>query len=286
MDKTLLQMVDIVDADPAVDTVNGFTGRRRRHHHEHGAHVHLAEAAGANAKSTPTRSSQRLRPKLAQGARRHALSAGLAGRARRRHVSSNAQYQFTMRGDNLEDLTNYAPQMLDELKTIRIIADVNSDQQNRGLQSMVNYDRDDRRALRHLAATDRQHPLRRLRPAPGLHHVHVAEPVSRGDGSGAAILAESQSLHQVYVTAPSWHGRFRSSAIATTPRHRAAGGEPSGPVPRGHDFVQPAARRGAGRCGERDQRGGAARSACPPPFRPDSPAPRRPIRIRSAASRC
>ena len=31
-----------------------------------------------------------------------------------------------------------------------LIADVNSDQQNHGLQSLVHYDRDDRRALRHL----------------------------------------------------------------------------------------------------------------------------------------
>jgi len=43
--------------------------------------------------------------------------------------------------DNLQDLTEYAPRMLAELKTIPIIADVNSDQQNRGLQSMVVYDR-------------------------------------------------------------------------------------------------------------------------------------------------
>ena len=54
---------------------------------------------------------------------------------------SNALYQFTMRGDNLPDLQNYAPQMLQELRTIPIIADVSSDQQDRGLQSMVQYDR-------------------------------------------------------------------------------------------------------------------------------------------------
>ena len=45
----------------------------------------------------------RLRPKLAQSARRDAVPAGLAGPARRR-TQSNAQYQFTMRGDNLDDL--------------------------------------------------------------------------------------------------------------------------------------------------------------------------------------
>jgi multidrug efflux pump len=55
--------------------------------------------------------------------------------------SSAAQYQFTMRGDNVQDLITYAPSMFEQLKTIPIIADVNSDQQNKGLQAQVTYDR-------------------------------------------------------------------------------------------------------------------------------------------------
>jgi len=54
---------------------------------------------------------------------------------------SNAQYQFTMQGDNLDDLNQFAPKMVDQLKTIPIITDVSSDQQNRGLQAMIQYDR-------------------------------------------------------------------------------------------------------------------------------------------------
>jgi len=55
--------------------------------------------------------------------------------------SSNAQYQYTMRADSLSDLTTYAPRMLNELKKIKLITDVNSDQQDRGLQALVDYDR-------------------------------------------------------------------------------------------------------------------------------------------------
>jgi multidrug efflux pump len=82
----------------------------------------------------------RLRPKLARvpGATLYLQSVQdlrVGGR------QSNAQYQYTMRGDNLADLTKYAPQMLNELKTLRMITDVNSDQQDRGLQAMVEYDR-------------------------------------------------------------------------------------------------------------------------------------------------
>ena len=42
MDKIMLPMINIVAADPAVDTVNGFTGRQ---HVQHGASVHLAKTA-------------------------------------------------------------------------------------------------------------------------------------------------------------------------------------------------------------------------------------------------
>ena len=41
MDRVLRQAVAIVAADPAVDTVNGFTGE-----HQHGPHVREPETAG------------------------------------------------------------------------------------------------------------------------------------------------------------------------------------------------------------------------------------------------
>jgi len=52
-----------------------------------------------------------------------------------------AQYQFTMQGDNLDDLQSFGPRMLQELRTIPTIADVNTDQQNLGLETWVQYDR-------------------------------------------------------------------------------------------------------------------------------------------------
>jgi multidrug efflux pump len=54
---------------------------------------------------------------------------------------SAAQYQFTLQGDNLEDLVEWAPKMLDRMKTLPGLADVNSDQQNRGLQAGLTIDR-------------------------------------------------------------------------------------------------------------------------------------------------
>ena len=56
--------------------------------------------------------------------------------------NSASLYQFTMRGDNVQDLTTYGPPMLSALRHVRQITDVNTDQQNSGLQAVVQYDRD------------------------------------------------------------------------------------------------------------------------------------------------
>ncbi len=55
---------------------------------------------------------------------------------------SNAQYQFTMRGDNLSDLTTYAPRMLDELKTHLASSPTSTAISRTGVcKPMVDYDR-------------------------------------------------------------------------------------------------------------------------------------------------
>ena len=132
MDGILRRTVNIIAADPAVDTVNGFTSGGRQHR----PHVRLAEAAGRSARSASTRSSRACVPSWRRipGAvifLQAAQDLRVGGR------NSAALYQFTMRGDNLDDLIAYAPRMYQELRAIPIIADVNSDQQNRGLQSLV-----------------------------------------------------------------------------------------------------------------------------------------------------
>src|ERR1017187_2880119 len=141
MNKILLQMVNIVAADPAVDTDIGFTGGG-------GMGGGATNTARMFVSLKPLQERQtnaeliiaRLRPKLARvpGATLYLQAAQdirVGGRM------ANAQWQFTMRGDNLDDLTVYGPRMLQQLRGIHIIADVSSDQQNRGLQSLVQYDR-------------------------------------------------------------------------------------------------------------------------------------------------
>jgi len=136
MDRILQRMIAIVDADPAVATVNGFTGEGT----SNSARMFVNLKPLAERKITVDEVIARLRPELEKipGASLY-LQASQDLRVGGR--MSNAQYQFTMRGDNLRDLTNYAPRMLQELRGIPVIADVSSDQQEGGLQTLVRYDR-------------------------------------------------------------------------------------------------------------------------------------------------
>src|SRR5947208_11352969 len=54
---------------------------------------------------------------------------------------SASQYQYTLQGDNLADLTEWAPRMVAAMRAIAGVVDVNSDQQNKGLQASLAIDR-------------------------------------------------------------------------------------------------------------------------------------------------
>jgi multidrug efflux pump len=139
MDKMLRQYVDIVTSDPAVDTANGFTGGGRGGA-TNSARLFISLKPLAERQVTADQIIARLRPKLAQipGATLY-LTAFQDLRVGGRQ--SNAQYQFTLQSDNVEDLTAYGPRMLAALRMIPILTDVNTDQQNHGLQTYVQYDR-------------------------------------------------------------------------------------------------------------------------------------------------
>jgi len=139
MDKLLLQFVNIIHSDPAVDTVNGFTGGGRGGA-TNTARMFISLKPLNERKSSADQIIARLRPRLGRvpGATLY-LSAAQDLRVGGRQ--SNASYQYTMQSDNVEDLTTYGPRVLDALRDIKIIADVNSDQQNHGLQVYVDYDR-------------------------------------------------------------------------------------------------------------------------------------------------
>jgi multidrug efflux pump len=141
MDRILLQMIKIIVTDPGVDTVNGFTGGGGPGGGGmNTARMFISLKPREERKASADQIIARLRPRLAlvPGATLY-MQAQQDVRVGGRFGA--AQYQYTMRGDNLKDLTSFAPRMLQQLRAIPLIADVNSDQQDRGLQAYVQYDR-------------------------------------------------------------------------------------------------------------------------------------------------
>jgi multidrug efflux pump len=135
MDNILVQMVNIVASDPGVNTSNGFIGGSTNT-----ARMFISLKPLDERHATAGEIIDRLRPKLARvpGAMLY-LQASQDIRVGGRFGA--AQYQFTLRGDNIDDLTAFAPRMLEQLRNVPLITDVNTDQLNNGLQVLMDYDR-------------------------------------------------------------------------------------------------------------------------------------------------
>jgi multidrug efflux pump len=138
MSKKMRAFTNIVLADPAVDTVSSFTG-------------------GGNGTST-ARMFVQLKPieerKINADlfiARIRDKTAGIPGASLFMQSMQDvtvggrfggAQYQYTLQADTLDDLYHWAPIIMERMRQIPELRDVNSDQQNRGLQSYLSIDRD------------------------------------------------------------------------------------------------------------------------------------------------
>jgi multidrug efflux pump len=142
MQANLVQAVNIVQADPAIETVTGSTGGSGGGGSTvNQARLNIQLKPLADRKVSAYEVIQRLRPKL-NAVRGSAVYLQASQDVKVGARSSAALYQFTMRGDNLQDLTTFGRPMLEALRRIPIVTDANSDQQNNGLQSVVQYDRD------------------------------------------------------------------------------------------------------------------------------------------------
>jgi multidrug efflux pump len=137
MQQKLAQFVSIIKKDPAVDTVVGFTG---------GGPINsgfmFMSLVPHNERSISSDGViARLRREMAvvPGATLF-LQAVQDIRAGGR--ASNAQYQYTLQGPTLEELNEWAPKIAAALQSEPTLADVNSDQQNKGLEADLVIDRD------------------------------------------------------------------------------------------------------------------------------------------------
>ncbi|GLQ96389.1 transport system membrane protein [Dyella mobilis] len=137
MEKKLAQLQSIVQKDPAVASVAGFTGGRALNT----ANVYVELKPLAERKLSAAQVVDRLRPKLnaVSGAKlfmQAAQDLHIGGR------SSAAEYQYTLTSDDPDALFTWVPKLVAALgKSRGQLQDVNSDLQQNGLQTYVNFDR-------------------------------------------------------------------------------------------------------------------------------------------------
>jgi multidrug efflux pump len=133
----LKQSVDVVKSDPAVQNIMGFTGGQGA---TNSANEFIALKPLNERTKSATELINDLRPRLTRltGANtflQPVQDIRIGGR------SSAAQYQYTLQADNPQVLQKYGPLLLSALRKAPGFQDVNSDQQNNGLQALLTYDR-------------------------------------------------------------------------------------------------------------------------------------------------
>jgi multidrug efflux pump len=132
------RIINVVKSDPAVANAMAFTGGGGA---TNSGFVYLGLKPLDERKINANQIIDRLRPKLlAVSGANTFLQAGQDLRIGGRQ--SSAQYQYTIQSDNLQDLVQWGPVLLQQMRKIKILTDVNTDQQNSGLQAMLTYDRE------------------------------------------------------------------------------------------------------------------------------------------------
>jgi multidrug efflux pump len=137
MNNSILQLENVIKADPAVANVIAFTGGGGA---SNGGSLYIALKPLNERRVTAPEVIDRLRPKLnrlpvASAFLQAAQDLRIGGR------SSNAMYQYTLQSDSVADLAHWGPILLAGMQKLPGFQDVSSDAQNSGLQELISYDR-------------------------------------------------------------------------------------------------------------------------------------------------
>jgi multidrug efflux pump len=137
MNDSIRQIGAVIKSDPAVQNVIAFSGGSGA---TNTGSVYIALKPLAERKVSAAQIIDRLRPKLnrlpgASAFLQAAQDLRIGGR------SSNAMYQYTLQADNVQDLFTWGPRILSQMQHLPGLQDVSSDQQNGGLDELLNYDR-------------------------------------------------------------------------------------------------------------------------------------------------
>jgi multidrug efflux pump len=141
MQQKLRDFIAIIRKDPAVQTVVGFTGGGSAGGQTNGGSIFISLKPSGERQTSADRIITRLRREVAQvpGASlflQAVQDIRIGGR------SGNAQYQYTLQDYDADELFAWSPRILAELQSMPQLAQVNTDQQNKGLETDITIDRD------------------------------------------------------------------------------------------------------------------------------------------------
>jgi multidrug efflux pump len=138
MRRKFRQFVSIVRSDPAIENIVGFTGGFQTNSGFVFASLKPLNQRDGSADQVINR----LRARLTQVAGANLFLTAVQD-IRVGGRQSSSQYQFTLQADSLPDLYDWGPKLLEALKRdTSVITDVDSDQQQKGLQVNLTIDRD------------------------------------------------------------------------------------------------------------------------------------------------
>nr|WP_197980912.1 multidrug efflux RND transporter permease subunit MdtC [Pantoea agglomerans] len=137
MRSKLQDFMEIVGADPAVESVVGFTGGMRTN----SGSMFISLKPLSERKESAVEIIARLRNKLAKepGA---SLYLNAVQDLRVGGRESNAGYQYSLLSDDLNALREWEPKIRQAFSALPQLADVNSDQQDKGSEMALTYDRE------------------------------------------------------------------------------------------------------------------------------------------------
>jgi multidrug efflux pump len=152
MNLSVQKLMQVVKADPAIAHANGYTGAGGGPGggSSNGGNIFIAlKPLGGQCKESPDCAVRqtsamdvinRLRPKMnalpvASAFLQPVQDLRIGGRG------GGAQYQYTIQGDSVPLLAQWGPILLAQMKKLPGLQDVNTDQQNGGLEELLTYDR-------------------------------------------------------------------------------------------------------------------------------------------------
>src|ERR1700731_3180887 len=143
MQSAFISIEKVIQADPALDVITGFTGSTSGPGSEDGSNsgfLYITLKTLAQRELSAAEVLDRMRPKLdaipgASTLLKPFQDIPSVGK------SSNTSYQYELSSDNVADLNTWGPILYQKMKKLPEIKDVNIDQQTGGLQASLNYDR-------------------------------------------------------------------------------------------------------------------------------------------------